>query len=492
MDEAAPSGPDPVHDYFLAQTRRHFFSTTSMGLGLAALSSLVPERRPAAAAEEEIARIASHFAPKAKRAIYLFMAGAPCQMDLFDYKPGMDKYFDQDLPESIRNGQRLTTMTSGQSRFPIAPSKFSFSQHGRNGAWISELLPYHARMVDDIAILRGLHTEAINHDPAITYICTGSQLPGRASLGSWLSYGLGALNSNLPSFVVMTPKWTGRKTAQALYNRLWGSGFLPSRHQGVSLRSSGDPVLFLSNPDGVNAQRRRMMLDHLSRMNQETLQRFGDPETQSRIDQYEMAFRMQSSVPDLTDISREPAHVLDMYGPEATTPGTFAASCLLARRMVERDVRFVQIFHRGWDQHGNIAGDLPNQAHDVDQPSWALIQDLKQRGLLDDTLVIWGGEFGRTIYCQGSLTRENYGRDHHPRCFSIWMAGGGIKPGIIHGATDEFSYNVTEDPVHIHELNATILHCLGIDHRRLSYKFQGLDVRLTGVEEVNPVHQILV
>ncbi len=487
--------PDqPILDYAAAQTRRHFFHTTSMGLGLAALGSMLPSREVNgnSLSQDMAERVIKRFAPKAKRAIYLFMAGAPCQMDLLDHKPEMKKYFDQDLPESIRNGQRLTTMTSGQKRFPIAPSKFKFSQHGKSGRWISELLPYHSRMVDDIAVLRGLHTEAINHDPAITYICTGNQLPGRASLGSWLSYGLGSMNKDLPSFVVMTPRWSGRKVAQALYNRLWGSGFLPAKYQGVSLRASGDPVLFLSNPNGISPNERRIMLDKLSQLNQQTLNKFSDPQTQARMDQYEMAFNMQTSVPELTDLSDEPDSVLKMYGQDAKTPGTYAASCLLARRMVEKDVRFVQIFHRGWDQHGNIGGDLPNQAKDIDQPSWALIQDLKQRGLLDDTLVIWGGEFGRTIYCQGALSKDNYGRDHHPRCFSMWMAGGGIKPGIVHGQTDEFSYNVVKDPVHIHELNATILKLMGINHRNLSVKFQGLDVRLTGVEAVNPVESILI
>lgn len=481
---------DPQHQYWLAQTRRHFFSTSSMGLGLAALSSLTPGRIQSAQ-PNGIPDSIRHFAPKAKRAIYLFMAGAPCQMDLLDYKPRMHEFFDKDLPESIRKGQRLTTMTSGQKRFPIAPSKFNFKQYGRSGTYISDLLPYHARMTDDIAVLRGLHTEAINHDPAITYICTGHQLPGRASLGSWLSYGLGAMNQNLPSFVVMTPSWSGRKTAQALYNRLWGSGFLPTKHQGIALRSQGDPVLFLSNPKGISGANRRSMLDHLEALNQITLNKFADPQTQARIDQYELAFKMQSSVPELTDLSNEPDSVLKMYGPDAKKPGAYGASCLLARRLVERDVRFVQIFHRGWDQHGNIANDLPNQARDIDQPSWALVQDLKNRGLLDDTLVIWGGEFGRTIYCQGGLTKENYGRDHHPRCFSMWMAGGGIKPGIVYGETDDFSYNVIKEPIHIHELNATILRQLGIDHTKLTYKFQGLEQRLTGVEEVNPVHQIL-
>ena len=484
---------DPFEAEYKAITRRHFFARGALGLGTAALASLLPKASLFADTPSPVTGVlgAPHFAPKAKRAIYLFMAGAPAQMDLFDYKPATDKLFDTDLPDSIRMGQRLTTMTSGQSRFPIAPSKFKFAQHGQNGAWVSDLLPYTAKMVDDIAIIKSVHTEAINHDPAITYICTGHQLPGRASLGSWLSYGLGSVNQNLPAFVVMTPTWTGRKEAQALYNRLWGPGFLPSKHAGVSLRSTGDPVLYLSNPPGIDATQRRRMLNHLEKFNLRTLERLGDPDTQARIDQYEMAFRMQSSVPELTDISGESKATLDMYGPDVEKPGTFARSCLLARRMIERDVRFVQLFHRGWDQHGNLAGDLPNQCRDVDQASWALVQDLKARGLLEDTLVIWGGEFGRTIYCQGTLTRENYGRDHHPRCFTIWMAGGGIKPGIVYGETDDFSYNIVKDPAHIHDLNATILHCLGIDHRRLTYKFQGLDMRLTGVEEQHPIRGIL-
>lgn len=484
---------DPFEEQYKAISRRHFFAKGALGLGTAALSSLLPRTNLFGGELNAGSGIlgAPHFAPKAKRAIYLFMAGAPAQIDMLDYKPKMAGLFDTDLPDSIRQGQRLTTMTSGQKRFPIAPSKFKFTQHGQSGAWVSELLPYTAKMVDDLAIIKSVHTEAINHDPAITYICTGHQLPGRASLGSWLSYGLGSMNENLPAFVVMTPSWTGRKEAQALYNRLWGSGFLPSKHSGVSLRSSGDPVLYLSNPPGVNSTQRRRMLGYLEKFNQRTLEQLGDPDTQTRIDQYEMAFRMQSSVPELTDIKSESKETLEMYGPDVEKPGTYAQSCLLARRMIERDVRFVQIFHRGWDQHGNLAGDLPNQCKDVDQPSWALIQDLKERGLLDDTLVIWGGEFGRTIYCQGGLTRENYGRDHHPRCFSIWMAGGGIKPGIVYGETDDFSYNIVKDPAHIHDLNATILHCLGIDHRKLSFKFQGLDMRLTGVEDQNPIQGIL-
>ncbi len=480
----------PVHEHFQALTRRHFFGQMGLGLGTAALASLLPQQALQAATGG--LPDLPHFAPKAKRAIYLFAAGAPSQIDLYDYKPKLEAMYDQDLPESVRNGQRLTTMTSGQTRFPLAPSKFQFSQHGQNGTWISELLPHTAKMVDDIAIIKTVHTEAINHDPAITYICTGNQLPGRASLGSWLSYGLGSMNADLPSFVVMTPSWTGRKEAQALYNRLWGSGFLPSEYQGVALRSSGDPVLFLSNPPGVDTATRRRMLDRLSAFNHRTLDTYGDPETRTRIEQAEMAFRMQTSVPEMADLSSETKATLEMYGPDVSTPGTFAASCLLARRMMERDVRFVQIFHRGWDQHANVANDLPNQARDIDQPSWALIQDLKERGLLEDTLVVWGGEFGRTVYSQGGLSHENYGRDHHPRCFTIWMAGGGIKPGVVYGETDDFSYNIVENPVHIHDLNATILHCLGVDHRRLSYKLQGLDVRLTGVEEHQPVAGILV
>ena len=465
-----------------------------MGLGTAALASLLPGQVGAGTAEQSIGGLPAlpHFAPRAKRAIYLFMAGAPSQMDMLDYKPKMADLYDTDLPESIRQGQRLTTMTSGQTRFPIAPSKYKFQQYGQNGTWVSELMPHTAKMVDDIAIVRSVNTEAINHDPAITYICTGHQLPGRASLGSWLSYGLGTTNANLPSFVVMTPSWTGRKEAQALFSRLWGSGFLPTKYQGVALRAKGDPVLFLSNPPGIDAETRRRTLDRIAAFNQHTFDRFGDPETQTRIDQYEMAFRMQTSVPELIDTADEPKHVLDMYGPDVNKPGTFAASCLLARRMAERGVRFTQIFHRGWDQHFNIGNDLPNQCRDVDQPCWALVQDLKQRGLLEDTLVVWGGEFGRTIYCQGKLTKENYGRDHHPRCFTIWMAGGGIKPGIEYGETDDFSYNVVKDPVHIHELNATILHTLGIDHRRLSFKFQGLDMRLTGVEDREHVQGLLL
>jgi hypothetical protein len=482
-----------MQQYASALTRRHFFGRGAFGVGAAALATLLPPSRAKGAASG-VGGLPNlpHFAPTAKRAIYLHMNGAPSQMDLFDYKPKMDGMFDADLPESVRMGQRLTTMTSGQARFPIAPSKYKFKQYGQHGAWISELLPYTAQMVDDIAILKTIWTEAINHDPAVTYICTGHQLPGRASLGSWLSYGLGTMNANLPAFVVMTPSWTSKADAQAIYNRLWGSGYLPTKHQGVALRSQGDPVLFLSNPPGVDAATRRRTLDRLSRFNQRTLAEIGDPETQTRIDQYEMAFRMQTSVPELTDLSDEPQHILDMYGPDVLKPGTFASSCLLARRLAERDVRFVQIFHRGWDQHLNLGGDLPLQCKDVDQAGWALVQDLKQRGLLDDTLVIWGGEFGRTIYCQGPLGRDNYGRDHHPKCFTMWMTGGGVKRGIVYGETDDFSYNIVDKPIHIHEMNATIMHTLGIDNNRLTFRAQGLDQRLTGVEEHSPVLDILV
>ncbi len=485
---------NPVEEHVLNTTRRHFFSQSASGLGAAALATLMSTDKTEAATGHRGLPGLPHFESKAKRAIYLFMAGGPSQLDTFDYKPQLKQHFNADLRkmESVTMGQRITTMTSGQKTLPIAPSKYKFQQHGKSGAWISELLPYHAKMSDDLAIIKTVNTEAINHDPAITYICTGHQLPGRASLGSWLSYGLGSANENLPSFVVMTPSWTGRKQAQALFNRLWGSGFLPSEHQGVSLRSSGDPVLFLSNPPGISSAMRRRMLDRLERFNQRTLDRFADPETKTRMEQYEMAFKMQSSVPELADFSGETKETFKSYGPDVNKPGTFAASCLLARRMAERGVQFVQIFHRGWDQHGNVGGDLPNQCRDIDQPCWALIQDLKQRGLLEDTLVVWGGEFGRTVYCQGTLTKENYGRDHHPRNFPVWMSGGGIKPGQIYGETDEFSYNVVENPVHINDLNATILNRLGIDHKRLTFKFQGLDMRLTGVLDHAPVEALFL
>ena len=476
---------NPFREAALIETRRHFFGRAAAGIGTAALGSLLNPDLFGATSENE-ARVGGmpglpHFAPKAKRVIYLFMSGAPSQLDMWDYKPKMQDWYDKDLPDSIRNGQRITTMTSGQKRFPIAPSTFKFQRHGQQGAWVSELLPHTAKIVDDLAVIKTINTEAINHDPAITYIQTGSQLPGRPSAGAWLSYGLGSMNQNLPAFVVLHSTVNGGFGGQALYARLWGSGFLSTRHQGVSLRSSGDPVLYLSNPNGMSAKMRRRMLDELAKLNREHYSEVGDPEIQSRISQYEMAYRMQTSVPELTDISGESKHTLDMYGPDVKKPGTFAANCLLARRLAERGVRFTQVFIRQWDQHGNLPRDIRRQCGIVDQPCAALINDLKQRGMLDDTLVIWGGEFGRTIYCQGGLTKKNYGRDHHPRCYTKWMAGGGAKPGIVYGETDDFSYNVTENPVHIHDLNATILHCLGINHEQLTFRHQGRDFRLTDV-----------
>lgn len=482
--------------WLLQETRRQFFRKGGLGLGAVALSSLLKKTAVATCSEEK--RFGGlegvpHFKPKAKRAIYLFMSGAPSQLDMYDYKPKMAKLFDTDLPENIRNGQRLTTMTSGQKRFPIAPTKFKFTKHdnGGDGVWMSELLPHTAKIAKELAVIKSCHTEAINHDPAITYICTGNQLPGRASLGAWLSYGLGSENEDLPAFVVLNSTWTGRKDAQALFNRLWGNGFLPSAHQGVLLRSDGDPVLFLKNAKGISSSMRRRMLDSLGQLNQMTHQQFGDPETLARIQQYEMAFKMQTSVPELVDVSGETEATLKLYGSDVNKPGTFAYNCLLARRMAERGVRFTQIFHRGWDQHANLPKDLPNQCRDIDRAVYGLITDLKQRGLLDDTLVVWGGEFGRTIYCQGKLTQETYGRDHHPRCFTMWMAGAGIQGGVVHGETDDFSYNVIKDPVHIRDINATILHALGIDHERFIVKHQGLDQRLTGVETAKPVREII-
>lgn len=467
-------------------------------MGRIALAGLMaPELAKAATAIKAVGRAhpalpgLPHFAPKAKRIIYLFMNGGPSQMDLLDYKPKLPQLFDSDLPESVRMGQRLTTMTSGQSRFPIASSKYEFKQYGKSGIWVSELLQNTAKVADELAVVKSVYTEAINHDPAVTFIQTGRQIPGNPSLGSWLSYGLGSECDNLPAFVVMTPSWSAKRDAQALYQRLWGSGFLPTKHAGVSLRAKGDPVLYINDPPGVDKGTRRDMLDALSTLNQKEYARVGDPEINTRIAQYEMAFRMQSSIPELTDISKESKATLDLYGPEATIPGTFSHSCLLARRLAERGVRCIEIFHREWDHHFNLTRDLPLQCRDVDHACYGLITDLKSRGMLDDTLVVWGGEFGRTVYCQGKLTHDDYGRDHHPRCFTMWMAGGGIKGGTVYGETDDFSYNVVRDPVHISEINATILHCLGIDHRRLTFKFQGLDQRLTGVEDRKVVTGIL-
>jgi uncharacterized protein (DUF1501 family) len=465
----------------LLMTRRHFFGRTATGIGAAALASLLAPEAFASSPPGAALPNLPHFAPKAKRVIYLFQSGGPSQMDLFDPKPDLARLFDKDLPDSIRMGQRITGMTSGQSRLPVAPSLFTFARHGRSGAWLSELLPHTAQVADDLCFVRSLHTEAINHDPAVTFFQTGFQLAGRPSIGSWVSYGLGSENANLPAFVVMISIGTGNKNDQPLYDRLWGSGFIPGQHQGVKLRGQGDPVLYLSNPPGMDASVRRRTLDDLAELNRIKLEQFGDPEIQTRISQYEMAFRMQASVPELSDLSTEPQSVLDLYGPEVTRRGSYASNCLLARRLIERGVRFVQLFHRGWDQHGNLPGQIRNQCRDTDQPSAALIKDLKSRGLLDDTLVIWGGEFGRTTYCQGALTKENYGRDHHPRCFTVWMAGGGIKPGVTYGQTDDLCYNIAADPVHVHDLHATILYCLGVDHTKLTFKFQGRHYRLTDV-----------
>ena len=480
---------DPRPEMGLLLTRRHFFGLGSTGIGTAALATLLNRDLGAAA----LGRAPSsgdttgglpglpHYTPTAKRVIYLFQSGAPSQMELFDYKPRLQDLRGTELPDSIRKGQRLTGMTATQSSFPVAPTLFKFSQQGQSGAWVSELMPHTAGIADDISFVKSMHTEAINHDPAVTFFQTGAQLAGRPSIGSWISYGLGSDTEDLPSFVVMVSMGTGAPGGQPLYDRLWGSGFLPTRYQGVKFRSVGDPVLYLSNPPGLNRASRRRFLDDLGRLNELKAQEYHDPEINTRISQYEMAYRMQASVPDLTDLSDEPERIFELYGPESRKPGTFAANCLLARRLAERGVRFIQLFHRGWDQHNRLPKQIRGQCYDTDQPSAALVQDLKERGLLEDTLVIWGGEFGRTVYSQGRLTEDDYGRDHHPRCFTIWLAGGGIQPGIVHGETDDFSYNITRDPVHVHDLQATILHCLGIDHTRLTYKYQGRDFRLTDV-----------
>ena len=460
--------------------RQAFLRSSAGSLWLSAMMSLgrSEERSgdPQAAASGGI-----HHQAKAKRIFYLFQSGAPSQMDLFDPKPALDNRRGEDLPESIRQGQRLTTMTSGQSKFPVAPSMFKFSQHGKCGMWFSELMPHMSSLADDWCQIRSMHTEAINHDPAITFCQTGSQLAGRPSIGSWISYGLGSQNKDLPAYVVLTSFGTGRPDDQPLYDRLWGSGFLPSQHQGVKFRNKGDAVLYLSNPPGMDAQRRRKTLDRLDKLNRQHYDDLGDPEIQTRISQYEMAFRMQSSVPDLLNVADEPAHVLDKYGPDVKRPGSYAANCLLARRLAERDVRFIQLFHMGWDHHGGLPNAIKLQCRDTDQPTRALIEDLKQRGLFDDTLIVWGGEFGRTVYSQGALSADNYGRDHHPRCFTTLVTGAGVRGGHVIGQTDEYCYNITQDPVHVHDLNASILHLLGIDHTRLTYRFQGRDFRLTDI-----------
>jgi uncharacterized protein (DUF1501 family) len=451
--------------------RRQFLNRSGLGLGGLALASLMSE-----------AGASTHLAPRAKRVIYLFMHGGPSQLDLFDHKPELRDLHGQELPASVRGNQRLTGMTSSQKSLPVTSSLFDFARHGESGAWISELLPHTARIVDELCIIRSLHTEAINHDPAVTYLQTGHQQPGRPSFGAWLSYGLGSESSDLPAFVVMVSRGSAARPADPLYARLWGSGFLPSNHQGVALAGSGDPVLYLSNPAGIDEASRRDQLDVIAELNGQQLAAHRDPEIATRIAQYEMAFRMQTSVPDLTDLSRESEATLDAYGPQSRQRGTFAANCLLARRMAERGVRFIQLYHRGWDQHYNLPSDLALQCRDVDQPAAALIQDLKQRGLLEETLVVWGGEFGRTTYSQGKLEPNNYGRDHHGRCFTMWLAGGGIRPGLQYGETDDFCYNVVNDGVHVHDLNATLLNQLGVDHTRLTFHFQGRDYRLTDVE----------
>ena len=477
------------------ETRRQFFARGARGLGVAAFATMFGEELRANPTDKLSAGGLPglpHFAPKAKRAIYMHMVGAPPQMDLLDYKPVMREWYDKDLPDSVRQGQRLTTMSSGQSRFPVAPSIYQFARYGQNGTWVSELLPHTAKMVDDIAILRSLRTEAINHEPAITFIQTGNMIAGKPCIGSWLAYGLGSLNQDLPTFVVLNATHSNPKAnVQAISARMWSAGFLSAQYTGVALRAGGEPVLYINNPDGVPAPIRRRMLDGLSELNQIEHHKIADPETLVRIEQYEMAYRMQASVPELTDLSKEPEQTYRLYGEDARQGGTFANSCLMARRLAERGVRFVQIYHRGWDVHGRLPAVLPSQCQDVDQAAWALVQDLKQRGMLDDTLVIWGGEFGRTIYSQGKLTPTDYGRDHHPRCFSLWMAGGGVKPGIVYGETDEFSYNVTKDPVHVRDFQATILHLFGIEHERFTYKYQGLDQKLTGVEKASVVKAVL-
>jgi hypothetical protein len=489
---------DPLHDYHLLQTRRNFFGDCGLRLGSVALAMFMGRsssggQAPAASSGRAYPPLPGlpHFPPKAKALIYLHMNGAPSQIDLWDYKPKLADFFDKELPGSVRGGQRITTMTSGQSRFPVAPSKFKFARHGRCGTWVSEILPHTAKVVDEIALVKTVHTNAINHDPACTFVMTGSEVPGKASIGSWLAYGLGSESNDLPAFVVFTPRFPASGNGQALFTRMWGSGFLPSKFNGIALRGSGDPVLYVQNPPGVDAGDRRVMLDALNRLNQRSYEKLGDLDIQTRIAQYEMAFRMQGSVPELVDISKEPGHVLDLYGSSVKTAGSFAHSALLARRLVERGVRVVQILHRGWDQHSTLPQALTNQCLDTDQATAALIVDLKQRGLLDSTLIVWGGEFGRTVYSQGTLTKDDYGRDHHPRNFCMWLAGGGVKGGVVHGETDDFSYNAVENPVHVNDLNATILYCLGIDNERLIFKFQGLDQRLTGVEQAEPVKAIL-
>ena len=472
---------DPVRERELILTRRQLFGKTTNGIGVMALASLLNPKLFADSSATGGLPELPHFAPKAKRVIYLHQSGAPSQIDLFDYKPKLADVAGSELPDSIRQGQRITGMTSGQNSLPVAPSIFKFARAGENGTWISELLPHTAKIVDDITIVKTMNTDAINHDPAITFIQTGFVQPGRPSMGAWVSYGLGSENHNLPAFVVLLSQANALNRDQPLFTRLWSSGFLPSKYQGVRFRASGDPVLFLANPEGLDPECRRAMLDSLGELNHITEQAYGDPEVTARISQYEMAYRMQTSVPDLTDLSKEPESTFALYGEDSRKPGTYAANCLMARRLAERGVRFIQLYHRGWDQHNDLPRDLALQCKGTDQASAALVTDLKQRGLLDETLVVWGGEFGRTVYCQGHLTPTNYGRDHHPRCFTMWFAGGGIKRGVTVGETDDYSYNAISDPTPIHDVQATVLHCLGIDHTRLTYKFQGRHFRLTDI-----------
>ncbi len=467
-------------EYGLNLNRRKFLSRLSLGIGSVALGSLlIPDLFGGEHTEETILNHLPQFAPKAKRIIYLFQNGAPSQLDLFDYKPKLQEMFGQELPASIRNGQRLTGMTADQTKFPLAGSLFDFKQHGKAGAWFSNLLPYTAAIADDLCIVKSMFTEAINHDPALTFFQTGAQVGNRPSMGSWLSYGLGSENKNLPAFCVLLSK--GKGNGQGVYSKLWTNGFLDSIHQGVQFSSGDNPVLYLNNPSSINTADRRKMIDKLNDLNEASFTEFGDPEITTKIQQYEMAFRMQTAVPEITDMSKEPESIVKLYGPECLIPGTYAANCLLARKLSENGVRFVQLYHQGWDGHNNLPSEIRTQCMDVDQASAALITDLKQRGMLDETLVIWGGEFGRTNYCQGTLTKDNYGRDHHPRCFTIWMAGGGVKPGITYGETDEFGYNIVKNPVHVHDFHATVLNLMGLNHEQLTYKHLGRRYRLTDV-----------
>jgi hypothetical protein len=467
-----------IVEHSLGFNRRKFLSRMSIGLGSAALGSLlIPDLFSSSSPEEAIMQGLPHFAPKAKRVIYLFQNGAPSQLETFDYKPLLNKMVGQNLPESIRNGQRLTGMTSSQTTFPLVGSYFGFKQYGNSGAWVSDLFPHMSKIVDDICIVKTMHTEAINHDPALTFFQSGAQQGNRPSIGSWVSYGLGTENSNLPAFCVLLSR--GKGNGQGVYSKLWTNGFLDSVHQGVQFSSGENPILYLQDPDGMDRNTRRKMIDQIAALNEMELKNFGDPETAAKISQYEMAYRMQTAVPEIMDTSRESEDIIKLYGADCLVPGTYAANCLLARKLSESGVRFIQLYHQGWDQHGNLPNEMKGQAMDVDRPSAALITDLKQRGLLDETLVIWGGEFGRTNYCQGKVAPENYGRDHHPRCFSIWMAGGGIRPGMVYGETDELGYNIVQNPVHVHDFQATVLHQLGLDHEKLTYKFQGRRYRLT-------------